>query len=179
MRRILLSCVSVAVLLLPAAASARTSAPAKSEPGYLVVRKAAGDGGVHGEPVVTVVLTKGFVLGRVSVTQEARVDIYHLQSANGEGTRQTSGADIQGRSVRWRGLPGVEYTGTNFRFTAIGGFYRVVVRGAGVYLFAGGRGNIRLRGSSFSRNTDGTYSLNGGPPSSLPTQPLQRELGRG
>jgi hypothetical protein len=180
MRRILLSCVAVAVLLLPAAASARAAAHARSKPGYLVVRKAAGDGGVNGNPVVTVVLRKGFVLGRVSVRQEARVDIYHLQSAKGEGTEQTSGADIPGHPApRWHGLPGVEYSGTKFRFSAIGGFYRVVVRGAGIYLFAGGRGTIKLRGSSFSRNPDGSYALNGAGARSLPSRPRTFELGRG
>ena len=41
MRQILLSCALLGVLALPAAAVARSSAPAK--PGYLVVRKAASD----------------------------------------------------------------------------------------------------------------------------------------
>ena len=70
MRRFLLSCTCVAVLLLPAAASARSSGHGK--PGYLVVRKAVGDGGVNGPPVAIVVV-QGFVLGRIS--QEARVDV--------------------------------------------------------------------------------------------------------
>lgn len=178
MRRILLSCVSAAVLLLPAAASAGASAQAKPKPGFLVVRKAAGDGGVNGHPVVTLVV-HGFVLGRVSATQEARVDIYHLPSARGETAPQAVG-DVKGKPVRWRGrVPGTEYSGSGFRFRAIGGFYRVVVRGAGVYLFAGGRGNVRLRGSSFSRGADGTYSVDGAAPRSLPTRMLKRELGRG
>jgi len=178
MRRILLSCAGAAVLLLPVAASAQTSVHGQPRPGFLVVRKAAGDGGVNGHPVVTLVV-HGFVLGRVSTTQEARVDIYHLPSARGENGPQAVG-DVKGVPVRWRGrIPGTEYSGSGFRFRAIGGFYRVVVRGAGVYLFAGGRGNVRLRGSSFSRNADGTYALDGAAPRSLPTREIRRELGRG
>jgi hypothetical protein len=175
MRRILLSCVGAAVLLLPAAASAGAPGPAKSRPGYLVVKKAADDGGVNGRPVVTLVV-HGFVLGRVSAKQEAQIDVYHLP---GQGSSQAVGGDKSATGVRWRGLPGTRYSGSGFRFRAIGGFYRVVVRSTGVYLFAGGRGNVRLRGSSFDLRGDGTYALDGAPPRSLPTRMIKRELGRG
>ena len=179
MRRILLICVSAAVLLLPAAVSAAAAAHAKSKPGYLVVRKALDDGGVTGRPVVTLVV-HGFVLGRVSATQEARIAVYHLPSSSGAGAPQVVG-DVAKTSVRWRdSVSGTEYSGSGFRFRAIGGFYRVVVRGSGgIYLFAGGHGNVRLRGSQFDRSGDGTYSLNGAAPRSLPTRMLKLELGRG
>ena len=174
MRRILLSCALLAVFVLPAAAAARAAAPAK--PGFLVVRRAAGDGGVNGRPVATVVV-QGFVLGRVS--QEAQVDVYQLPSAAGQGGPVVKGADVSHRSIRWRHFTGTEYSGSNFRFRAIGGFYRVVVRGSGVYLFAGGRGQVTLRGSSVYRRADGTYSVNGGAFRSLPERPLKRKIGRG
>ncbi|HEY3463388.1 MAG TPA: hypothetical protein VGK62_08090 [Gaiellaceae bacterium] len=174
MRRILLGCVSAAVLLLPAAASAGAPGNATT-PGYLVVKKAVGDGGVNGRPVVTLVV-HGFVLGRVSTTREAQIDVYHLP---GQGSSQAAGGDKAATSVRWRGLPGTRYGGSGFRFRAIGGFYRVVVRGAGVYLFAGGRGNVRLRGSAFDQSGDGTYALDGAAPRSLPKRMIERELGRG
>jgi hypothetical protein len=178
MRRILLSCASAVVLLLPAAASAGAPAHAKSKPGFLVVKKGAGDGGINGRPVITVVLRKGFVLGRVSTKREASVEVYHLPSTGGNAP-QSHGANVPGTPVRWRGLPGRRYSGTGFRFRAIGGFYRVVVRGSGVYLFAGGRGNVKLRGSSQYKQADGTYSINGAPWHSLPGRLLKRELGRG
>lgn len=176
MRRILLSCASAGVLLLPAAASAGAAAHPKSRPGFLVVHKASGDGGVNGRPVVTVVV-RGFVLGRVSPKREARIDIYHLPSARGGGSPRVAG-DASKTAVHWRGLPGAEYNGSGYRFRAIGGYYRVVVRGAGVYLFLGGRGNVTLRGSSFD-HADGTYSLNGSPPRSLPKHLLKRKFGGG
>lgn len=171
MRRILLSCACAAVLLLPAAASARAAGHAK--PGFLVVRRAVSDGGVNGPPVVTLVV-QGFVLGRIS--QEARVDVYQLPTAGGKGAPVAVGADVFRRAVRWHGFTGTRYRGSGFRFRAMGGFYRVVVRGAGVYLFAGGRGNVTLQGSTVNRRTDGTFALNGGPFRSLPTRPLKRPM---
>ena len=107
MRRFLLSCAILAVFAVPAAAAASTSASAR--PGYLVIRKAVGDGGVSGRPVATVVV-RGFVLGRVS--REAEVDIYHLPSASGQGwPPSVKGADISTASIRWHGLPGRKYSG--------------------------------------------------------------------
>ena len=174
MRRILASCAALVVLVLPAAASAGPSGRAN---GYLVVQRANGDGGVHGRPVVTLVIVQGFVLGRVS--QQARVDIYHLPSASGEGKPQAFGADVSQHPLRWRGRPGVEYSGIGFHFRAIDGAYRVVVRGAGVYLFAGGNGSVTLRGSSVYPRSDGRYSIDGEPAKSMPANPLTRPIGRG
>jgi hypothetical protein len=61
----------------------------------------------------------------------------------------------------------------------MGGSYRVVVRGSGVYLFAGGKGVVRLRGSSHYQNADGRYSVNGRPFRSLPARLLKRQFGGG
>jgi hypothetical protein len=174
MRRILLSCTLLALLALPAATSARASAH-RVKPGYVVIRKALDDGGVNGRPAVTVRLVQGFVLGRVS--QEARIDVYHLQSAGGQA--QVKGTDVFTKPVSWHDFPGKEYTGSNVRFRAIGGLYRVVVRGSGIYLFAGGQGHVRLRGSSYNRAADGEFSVNGSPFGSMPTRPLTRKLGGG
>jgi hypothetical protein len=174
MRRMLIGFTILAVLTLPAAASARARGPAK--PGFLVVRKGTTDGGVSGRPVATVVM-QGFVLGRVS--QEGRVDIYQLPSAAGRGAPQVAGADVSTSAIRWRGFTGKEYRGSNFRFSATDGFYRVVVHGSRVYLFAGGRGNVRLRGSSVYRHADGTYSIDGGHFRSLPQKLLKRRIGQG
>jgi hypothetical protein len=175
MRRILLSCAAVAALVLAAAASA----PARGAPtaGFVVVQKAAGDGGVHGRPVVILVV-QGFVLGRVSPRGQGRVDIYQLPSATDKGTPQAVG-DVLRSSVRWRGHQGSRFSGSGFRFRAIDGAYRVVVRGAGVYLFAGGNGSIVLRGSSVYKHSDGRYSVDGERSNSMPTIPLTRAIGRG
>lgn len=176
MRRILLSCAAVAVLLLPAAASARDLG--KPAAGFLVVQKATGDGGLHGLPVVTLVI-QGFVMGRVPQGAEARIDVYHLPSASNEGKPQAVGSDVSQHPLRWRGHPGVEFRGSGFRFRAIDGAYRVVARGARVYLFAGGNGSVKLRGSSVYANSDGRYSIDGEAPASMPTQVLTRKIGGG
>jgi len=175
MRRILVSCATVAALVLPAVASA--GARGAPTAGFVVVQKAAGDGGVHGRPIVTLVV-QGFVLGRVSPRGQGRVDIYQLPSATDKGTPQAVG-DVLRSPVRWRGHKGIEYSGSGFRFRAIDGAYRIVVRGAGVYLFAGGNGSVLLRGSSVYKQSDGKYSVDGERPNSMPTIPLARAIGRG
>lgn len=171
MRRILLICASAAVLALPAAAAGSSARPAA---GYLVVTNAAGDGGVAGPPVVTVVVD-GFVLGRVA--QEGRVAIYHLGTTAGTGAPQIAGVDVSRRPVRWRGVPGTEFSGSSFRFRAVGGVYRVVIRGSGVYTFAAGRGRVTLLGSAAYPDSDGSYSLGGGRFRSLPARRLSRSFG--
>jgi len=174
MRRILLICASATIVLSTAAASA--GAGGRSAPGFLVVRNAQGDGRIDGHPVVTLAV-EGFVLGRV--TQEARIDVYHLGTAAGGGTPQASGPDVRHRGVRWRSFSGIEYSGSGFRFRAIGGAYRVVVRGSGVYLFAGGHGRIWLRGSTVYPLRDGRYSVDGARFRSLPKQRLSLPMGGG
>jgi hypothetical protein len=174
MRWILLLLAGVALLVLPAASAA--GAGGHSESGFLVVKRAAGDGGIYGHPVVTVVV-HGFVVGRI--TQEARVDVFHLQTAAGGGAPQAAGPDVTQSSVRWRSFTGKEYSGSGFRFSAIGGYYRVVVRGAGIYLFAGGHGSVTLHGSTTYPGADGTYSIGGRRFLSLPKLSLTRSIGRG
>jgi hypothetical protein len=174
MRRILLSLAAIALLALSAATLA--GAAGKAKPGFLVVRKAQGDGGLYGPPVVTVIV-QGFVLGRAS--QEARVDVYHLPSAVGGGAPSAVGPDVSHSVVHWRRFTGTEFRGSGFRFRAIGGAYRLVIRGSGVYLFAGGQGSVTLRGSSVYPRHDGNYSLGGRAFRSLPALPATFPIGRG
>ena len=87
--------------------------------------------------------------------------------------------NIAKHAVRYGRSTGVTYRGTGFRFRAVGGYYRVVVRGSGVYLFAGGVGNVKLQGSSFDRQGDGTYAIDGKRARSLPTKILKRQIGGG
>lgn len=173
MRRILLICATAAVLALPAAAAhARGNRVAT---GFLVVRNAAADGGVTGSPVVTVVV-QGFVLGRVR--QEGSVQIYHLGPGS-PGGAQAAGADVSHRGVTWRGVPGTEFSGSGFRFRAVGGIYRVVIQGAGVYVYAGGHGSVILHGSVAYPKSDGEYALDGRPFLSLPSVAVKRPIGAG
>jgi hypothetical protein len=175
MRRILLSCAILGAVALPAAA-ASARAGTSGEGGFFVVRQAANDGGVNGRPVVTLIV-HGFVLGSVRGDREARIDVYQIpRKGNGGGP---TAVGTNAKPVMWRHLPGREFSGSGFRFRAMGGYYRVVVRGSGVYLFAGGSGNVTLRGSTFDQRGDGTYSIDGSPFRSLPKHVLKRELGGG
>lgn len=169
MRRVLLICAALVLLALPSAAGAG----AHARTGWLVVRGAFNDGGLVGSPVATVVV-RGFVIGRIA--DQGSVQIYRLGSG-GAAQPQATGPDVAQQSVYWRGVSGSEWTGTGFRFRAVGGVFRVVVRGAGVYLFAGGGGNVTLQGSSVSPTRDGSYSVDGGRFRSLPTHPRRLQVG--
>lgn len=176
MRRTLLSCAVLGVLTLPAAASS-ARAQAGGNAGFLVLRNAA-NRPVSGSPFLTLVV-HGFVLGSVRPRNEARVDIIQLPSQGNQGAPVAAGPD-RAQSIRWHGFVGHRFSGSGFRFRALGGYYRVVLRGSGVYLFAGGHGRIvGLQGSSFGRNADGSYSIDGGTFRSLPTQLLKRRIGQG
>lgn len=173
MRRLMLTCALLIGLSLPAVAAARAHTRAK--PGYLVVQKAAGDGGVNGQPIATLVV-HGFVLGSISSQGQAKVDIYETA---GEALPQTT-PNVTTTKVTYKNQPGHEYTGIGFRFRATGGgYYRVVVRGSGVYLYVGGQGKVTLQGSSYNQKSDGRYSINGGTFRSLPAKPVTRLLGQG
>jgi hypothetical protein len=66
--------------------------------------------------------------------------------------------------------------GDAIRFRAIGGKYRIALRGSGIYLSVVGHGTAFLNGSGDNPNVDhdGVYSLNDGPYKSLPD--LGKEL---
>jgi hypothetical protein len=177
MRRILLLLVAAAILALPAAATARLQVR-HAPPGFLVVRNASTDLGVRGRPVATVAV-RGFVIGHIK--QEGAVRIYHLA---GSVAAQVSGVDVQRRPVIYHShgvsVPGTEFSGSDFRFRAVGGVadvWRVVVKGAGVSLYAGGElEQVSLHGSVAYPGTDGQYSFDGAPFASLPAGIVTRKL---
>jgi hypothetical protein len=175
MRRILLLVTGVAILALPAAAAARAQTD-RSASGFLVVRGAFSDGGVTGSPVATVAV-KGFVIGHIK--QEGAVAIYHF----GPGAAaQVSGVDVSRQHVTFHGRGGTQdgtkFSGSDFRFRAVGGVWRVVVYGAGVSLYAGGVGKASVHGSVYNPGTDGLYSFNGARFVSLPSGVVTRHLGK-
>ena len=165
-----------AVVALPAAAAARSKTP-RAVPGFLVVRNASTETGRR----LAVIAVKGFVLGHVK--QEGRVQIYRLASSPGSLAAQAAGVDLGRRTVTWhtRGTTvlGTEFSGSDFRFRAVGGTWRVVVYGAGVSLYAGGKGVAHLHGSVFAPRTDGTYSFDGARFASLPSGVASASLASG
>jgi hypothetical protein len=63
-------------------------------------------------------------------------------------------------------------SGENIRFRAIGGKYKLLVRGSGIFLSVVGRGVVTLDGSGDNPDVerDGVYSLNDQPYRSLPDE---------
>ncbi len=165
MRRLVLTCLVLAGLALPAAATARGVERGASGDGTLVIRNADNGDGIAKSPdvrpVVTLVVT-GFVIGRVS--HEGRIDIFDTDPTD-QGTPEVSGAG-QGTNVSYttsdgRQVSGTEWVGNNFRFRAVNGTFRVVIYGSGVYVFAAGQGRVWMTGNPDDPKNDGTYSFNG------------------
>jgi hypothetical protein len=173
MRRILLLPALAALLALPAVAAARSETHAG--PGFVVVRDASTDRGVNGNPVATVVV-RGFVIGEIA--QEGAVQLYNTR---GSIAPQVAGVGVQRRTVTWHTdqttVPGTEFSGSDFRFRAVGGVWRIVVFGSGVSLYAGGEGKVVLHGSVEYPRGDGEYSIDGAPFASLPSGIVKRTLG--
>jgi hypothetical protein len=171
MRRILFLLAGTAILAVPVAAAARSQSH-KPVPGFLVVRNASTDGGVAGNPVATVVV-RGFVIGHIA--QEGAVQIYQLST--GSPTAQASGVGITRQAVTWHTVRGAQFNGSDFRFRAVGGVWRVIVYGAGVSLYVGGAGSAALHGQVAYPSADGAYSFDGARFASLPSGVLKRRLG--
>lgn len=165
------------VVLLAAAGSA-AAAPVVLHPstgeGTLVVQNADnGDGiAVGARPVVTLVI-HGFVIGRVA--EQGRIAIYDLDQTDQSAPEVTGAVSHGDVSLKVRTpdgtqtQTGTQWTGTDFRFRAVDGTYRVVIWGSGVYLFASGdQGRVWLTGQTDTPRGDGKYSFNGEAWRSLP-----------
>ena len=165
MRRLVLICLCVGVLALPAAALALRSTPGD---GTLVVKNGSAPRGV---PVVTLVID-GAAIGHVSnLGGTDRVVITDLDNGFSNvavtNVNGTLGSKEISDTVR-------SFTGEDFRFRAVGGVYNITIYGSGVDLFAVGQGNVTLQGNPDSTVNDGRYSLNGGEFRSLPAAPTPR-----
>jgi hypothetical protein len=172
MRRLVLSCAVLLAVAGPAAAAVvQTSSTGE---GTLVVQNADnGDGiAVGARPVVTLVI-HGFVIGRIA--EQGRIAIYDLDQTD-QSAPEVTGAVSHEDVSRTARTPdgtqtqtGTQWTGTDFRFRAVDGTYRVVIWGSGVYLFASGdQGRVWFTGQSDNPRGDGKYSFNGGSWLSLP-----------
>jgi hypothetical protein len=171
MRRFLVVLAGVAVFALPAAATARTQRQPAS--GFLVVKNATADAGVAGSPVATIGVN-GFVIGRIA--QEGAVELYPVEATGGAVPQAVGTGRLSRVTVKYHGVTGARFDGTDFRFRGVGGIWRVVVYGSGVSLYAGGVGTVTLHGSA-TYPTDGEYSFDGARFVSLPPGFLTHKLG--
>src|ERR671936_1843542 len=151
MRRLLTSAVLVAALAVPTAATARPHGP---NDGTLSVQ--------DGRGVITI-QGRGGVIGSFAYGSVRFVD-----PIDEDGTGPiVSGAErhreIGDTTDIYRGIPGTD----KVRFRMIGGTFKIVVRGRGINLSFVGKGNVTLEG--FGTDDDGTYAVNGGDYSALPS----------
>jgi hypothetical protein len=145
-------------LAAPVAASAMTQAPGD---GTLVVKNGTAPRGV---PVVTLIVT-GAAIGRVTNQGTIVIDDSTPNDANSpEVTGYDSHKDVSPTATKWIGV--------GMKFRAVGGTYKITIYGSGVDLSAVGRGFVTLTGIPDATTGDGTYSLNGDSPRSLPATPL-------
>jgi hypothetical protein len=164
MRRLAFVCLPLCALALPAAALAHS---ASSSDGTLVIQNASAPKGV----AVMTLTIKGTVLGHVSSGSPDQKDVVYIVDANNTGGVGASGVDLTKTSGLDQPTDGTRWklTGSDFRFRAASGVYKVWVYGSGVDLFAVGQGNVTIQGEPSSSSTpDGWYSIDGQDRQSLP-----------
>ena len=149
-------------LALPAAALALSNA---SGDGTLVVQNGAAP---RGTPVVFLVVN-GTAIGHVSTGTPGELDTVIIDDVNNTGNigaSVTNDAPVLTRKT----ISDTEtkFTGSDFRFRAAGGWYRIWIYGSGVDVFAVGQGKVMLQGTPGAGTADGQYSFNGAPWHSLP-----------
>ncbi len=166
MRRLAIFALSAVALALPAAAWALHDTAGD---GTLVVK---GGGAPRGVAVVTLSIN-GTAIGHVSTGSPDQLDtvvIYDPNNTNDIGASSATNGVLLSRTSN----PAAQKTklvGSDFRFRAAGGVYKVWIYGSGVDLFAVGNGKVTLQGMPDSSTSDGWYSINGGDRHSLPTAP--------
>ncbi len=157
MRRTVVICASLVALLVPAAGFALQAAAGD---GTLVVQNGTAPRGVA---VVTLVI-KGVAIGQISGYGKVVID-----DPTGDNIPEVT-------NYAWHRSAGTEDTwaGSNFRFRAVGGTYKITIYGQDVDLVASGSGTVVLTGSPEAPTTDGRYSLNGQDFKSLPATPTKQ-----
>jgi hypothetical protein len=172
MRRLAFVCLPLCALALPAVAFAYTAGAAGD--GTLVVQN--GNGPAKG--AVMTLTIEGTAIGQVSTGSPDQSDTVVIVDANNTGNvaaSATPGATlekVQGPNSDTNvGGTKTKLVGSDFRFRAASGLYKVIIYGSGVSVFAVGTGTVTVQGSPGSSTSDGRYSIDGGDFHSLPSQP--------
>lgn len=166
MRRLAMLCLPLVALGAPATALALS---AGANDGTLVVKNGSAPRTVA---VVTLVVVDGTALGHVSTGSPDQVDKVVIQDFNNGsgdiGASITNGALSLTRTTLSDNK--TSFVGSDFRWRAAGGTYRIWIYGTGVDVFAVGKGTVVLQGLD-SSSQDGKYSIDGGDWHSLPGVP--------
>lgn len=170
MRRVVVFCLALSAVAVPAAAFAAHDLPAD---GVLVVRNGHAPRGV---PVVQLTLT-GSVIGQV--TDQGRIVID--TGANGP-TPEVTGADLGPVTSKNPDTPTAQWwqstSGNGFTFRVVGKAqkFTILIYGSGVNLTAVGTGFVWLAGmpDTPQGDRDGKFSINGNDFKSLPGAPTRQ-----
>ncbi|MGH2999749.1 MAG: hypothetical protein ACRDNM_10650 [Gaiellaceae bacterium] len=166
MRRLAILCLPLIALVAPATALALGDGSSSND-GTLVVKSASAPRTV---PVVTLVIN-GTALGHVSTGSPDQTDTVVIDDPNNTndiGASITSGGNPLTRKTV--STTETKFVGSDFRFRAAGGTYKIWIYGSGVDVFAVGKGTVIVQGQSDS-STDGWYAIDGGARHSLPAVP--------
>jgi hypothetical protein len=164
MRRLALICLPLIALAVPAAALAL-----QKDDGTLVVKNGSAPRSIS----VVFLVVEGTALGHVSTGSPDQVDKVVIQDFNnGSGD---IGASITNNAPALTRTTGTDnktsFVGSDFRWRAANGTYRIWIYGSGVNVFAVGRGTAVLQGKSDPGAADGRFSIDGGDWHSLPSVP--------
>jgi hypothetical protein len=164
MRRLAMLCLPLLALALPATAlGLRDSAD-----GTLVVK----NGSAPRTVAVVTLVVDGTALGRISTGSPDQLDKVVIQDSNNTndiGASITNGAPSLTRTTLSDSR--TSFVGSDFRWRAANGTYRIWIYGTGVNVFAVGRGTVVLQGLVDANAADGKYSIDGGDWHSLPKVP--------
>ena len=165
MRRVIFTCLGLCALALPAAALAMRTAPGD---GTLVVQNGSAPARVS---VVTLTIN-GTVIGHVSTGSPDQLDTVVIYDPNNTG--DIGGSGTNGQSLSKTVSTSDQRTklqGSDFRFRAANGVYKIWIYGSGVNLLAVGNGKVTVQGMPDVSASDGRYAINGGDWRSLPAAP--------
>jgi hypothetical protein len=149
-RALIILCVTLGMAV-PAVALAGDTA----EDGTLSVR--------YGKGRVQLGLSHGVVIGRLGYGSVLVDDRFETDNTRIDFWGCDRTRDVDANTILC--------SGNAIRFRVVGDRYRLVVKGAGIFLSAVGRGQVSLDGvgdPDAGIYRDGVYSLNGGPYKSLP-----------
>ena len=163
MRRLAFVCLPLIALAAPAAALAL-----KTDDGTLVVQ----NGSAPRTVAVITLVVDGTALGHVSTGSPDQVDKVVIQDFNnGSGDIGASITNSAPTLTRTSTTDKTSFVGSDFRWRAANGTYRIWIYGSGVNVFAVGRGTVVLQGKADPGAPDGRYSLDGQDWHSLPSVP--------
>jgi len=164
MRRLALMILPLLALAAPAAALAL-----QTDDGTLVVK----NGGAPRTVSVVTLVVEGTALGHISTGSPDQVDKVVIQDFNNGsgdiGASITNNAPTLTRTTLSDSK--TSFVGSDFRWRAANGTYKIWIYGSGVNVFAVGRGTVVLQGKTDAGTPDGRYSIDGGDWHSLPGVP--------